>query len=463
MMARGGESMADTESFKPLDLTLQDWSRRDFLRTAGLSIAGLGLFGVTACGSSSGPAPSSSAGTVSGTIKLLETNTTGTLWPTLISDFQKANPKVAVEGQYLPGNQLSQLLLTEFQAGNAPDVFHVNAGGGTPTNVWPLADQGRIVSLNDQLWATKVYPPLKKWVSYKGSVYAMPGSIYAVGLFYNKAIFSSLNVQPPHSFADLLTLCKTIKAAGKVPISLSLDATGASNATLWAQQLMTQYVYAVDANWTDKRLKKQVTFKSSQLWQTALSRFLQLKDAGAFTSQPLGTSLQQQITAFAKGDAAMTLLASVQLGQILQVNPNLSYGMFVVPGDSTQTTLVPLGTAITVVVNKASQSIEAAKKFVDFLAQPAQTALIAKLSGGIDPAAAAQGQLAPEFSLLDSYFRSNRTMYQPFAAWPNNNMIFGTVFPGFQGLFTGQKTPAQLLDDMDKTWDNGPQTVPGGP
>jgi raffinose/stachyose/melibiose transport system substrate-binding protein len=135
----------------------------------------------------------------------------------------------------------------------------------------------------------------------------------------------------------------------------------------------------------------------------------------------------------------------------------------VVPGDSTQTTLVPLGTAITVVVNKASQSIEAAKKFVDFLAQPAQTALIAKLSGGIDPAAAAQGQLAPEFSLLDSYFRSNRTMYQPFAAWPNNNMVFGTIYPGFQGLFTGQKTPAQLLDDMDKTWDNGPQTVPGGP
>jgi hypothetical protein len=37
-------------------------------------------------------------------------------------------------------------------------------------------------------------------------------------------------------------------------------------------------------------------------------------------------------------------------------------------------------------------------------------------------------------------------------------MIFGTVFPGMQALFSGQKSIDEVLADMDKTWDSGPKT-----
>jgi raffinose/stachyose/melibiose transport system substrate-binding protein len=399
-----------------------------------------------------------SARTADTTLKLLETNTTGQAWPILIANFQRVYPDIKIEASYLPGNQLSALLLTQFQAGNAPDIFHVNAGGGTPTNVWPLAVQGKLLALDGSPWIKRIFPPLKKWMSYQGKVYGMPGSIYATGVFYNKSVFSQLGLKIPTKFSDLAPMCRKIRAGGKVPFALGLDASGASNVTLWAQTLMTQWVYGPDPTWTEKRLAKKVTFASSPLWQRALQRFMELKDAGCFTDGAQGTGLQQQQVAFANGQAAMTLLASVQLGALLQVNPNLSYGMFALPADTAKGTLIPIGSAITLVVNKASPNAAAARKFVDFMARPKQAALIARITGGIEPFAASKGDVATFLSPMAPLFKQGKTVLQPFAGWPNNNMIFGTVFPGFQGLFTGQKTPAQILQDMDTTWDNGPQS-----
>jgi raffinose/stachyose/melibiose transport system substrate-binding protein len=404
---------------------------------------------------------SASARSTDTTLKLLETNTTGQAWPILIANFKRVYPTIDVEGTYLPGNQLTTLLLTQLQANNAPDIFHVNAGGGTPTNVWPLAAQGKLLSLDGSPWIKRIFPPLKKWMSYNGHVYGMPGSIYSTGIFYNKDVFSQLGLKIPTKFADVPPMCRKIRAAGKVPIAIGLDASGASNATLWSQMLMTQWVYSVDPNWTEKRLAKKVTFSSSPLWQKALQRFVDLKDAGCFTEGAQGTGLPQQNTAFATGQAAMTLLASVQLGALLQVNPNLKYGMFAFPADTAKATVIPIGSAITLVINKSSLNIDAAKKFVNFMARPKQAALIARITGGIEPFAASKGDVAPFLSAMAPLFKQGKTMLQPFAGWPNNNMIFGTVFPGFQGLFSGQKTPAQILQDMDTTWDNGPQSQVG--
>ena len=401
---------------------------------------------------------SASARTTDTTIKLLNTNATGAAWPILIANFQRVYPDIKVEGTYLPGNQLSALLLTQFQAGNAPDVFHVNAGGGTPTNVWPLAAEGKILPMDGSPWIKRIFPPLKKWMSYKGKVYGMPGSIYATGVFYNKDVFTQLGLKIPTRFSEVAPMCRKIRAAGKVPFALGLDASGASNATLWSQMLMTQWVYRNDPNWTEKRLAKKVTFASSPLWQNALRHFTSLKDAGCFTDAAQGTGLAQQNVAFANGQAAMTLLASVQLGGLLAVNPKLNYGMFPFPNDTPARTVIPIGSAITLVINKSSTNVDAAKKFVNFMARPKQSALIAKITGGIEPFAASKGDVATFLQPMAALFKQGRTMIQPFAGWPNNNMIFGTVYPGMQGLFTGQKTPERILQDMDTTWDNGPQS-----
>ena len=65
----------------------------------------------------------------------------------------------------------------------------------------------------------------------------------------------------------------------------------------------------------------------------------------------------------------------------------------------------------------------------------------------------------PQPTELTSLIKKGKTIFIASSGWPDNNLNFGTVFPDMQGLFTGQKTVALMLQDMDTAWNKGPQSL----
>jgi glucose/mannose transport system substrate-binding protein len=105
--------------------------------------------------------------------------------------------------------------------GDPPDILQVNA-----RQLREVVEQypGKLESLDglfDSLeLARAVFPEAIADVSHGGHIMAMPVNMHRENaLFYNKAIFAAHKLTPPTTVAELLQICRTLKAAGVTPLA----------------------------------------------------------------------------------------------------------------------------------------------------------------------------------------------------------------------------------------------------
>lgn len=77
----------------------------------------------------------------------------------------------------------------------------------------------------DEVWmathlAANVPPSVSAACTYNGKIYLLPITQHYIAFFYNKKLFSQVGIEPPTTWAEFLTLCDKLKAAGKTPIAL---------------------------------------------------------------------------------------------------------------------------------------------------------------------------------------------------------------------------------------------------
>ncbi|HOX36844.1 MAG TPA: extracellular solute-binding protein [Candidatus Brocadiia bacterium] len=138
-----------------------------------------------------------------------------------VSRFRARNPGVTVEEVPLSNDPFKQKLKIAMGAGSPPDVFHTWGGGALKSYV----DAGRILDLTpalnaDPVWRDSLYPRALDFCSFDGKVCAIPTDVTAVGLFYNKAIFERLKLDPPQTFEQLMGCCEKLKAQGVIPFAM---------------------------------------------------------------------------------------------------------------------------------------------------------------------------------------------------------------------------------------------------
>src|SRR5260370_11685510 len=87
---------------------------------------------IGACGGSTprATAPASPKGPV--TLNLTMHNAYKSATDQLIANLSSAYPYIEIKATYLTGGQINQVVPTQFQAGNAPDVLWMGAGTGRP-------------------------------------------------------------------------------------------------------------------------------------------------------------------------------------------------------------------------------------------------------------------------------------------------------------------------------------------
>src|SRR5687768_11436932 len=77
-----------------------------------------------------------------------------TTW--IIANFKRVYPNVTVNAQYAPTQQRQGLLLTQFQAGNAPDVFVAFPGYTLQPSVLEFQKAGYLADLSSSAWVRRI-------------------------------------------------------------------------------------------------------------------------------------------------------------------------------------------------------------------------------------------------------------------------------------------------------------------
>jgi raffinose/stachyose/melibiose transport system substrate-binding protein len=366
----------------------------------------------------------------------------------LVSDFEKANPNIKVNVQYLPQATLGQATLTALQAGNAPDVLYTNGGTGQLISVFTLGKAGYLSDLSQRSWAGSV-PAAAHDLYFDGSkLYAVPMGLSLVGVVYSTDQFQQLGLQVPTTFQDLVNLCGKIKAAGKVPMAMAGQAPG-----LYAQAPAAGNVYANNPGWNDDRTAGKTTFAGTPGWTDALQEFVDLNNAGCFQPGAAAATIVDVFNLLGSGQGMMFLGPSAAIGGITSVNPKYPAAMFPFPGPTADATRAITEYNDSFSVNAKSPNQDAAMKLVDFLAQPAEQQAYAKIEGEISVPDSVNGTVPSLYSSFTTLLQQKKTVTLPSLIWPNPAV--GTALtPDMQGLLTGQKKIQDVLTDLDKAWNS---------
>src|SRR6185369_3916593 len=147
-------------------------------------------------------------------------------WQGLADAYTKAHPNVTFEITNLENEAYKAKLTTVMQAGDPPDLFWSWGGG----KLWQYADAGLTRNIAPELTANNnewkdSFAAVSALELYgqKGEYYGVPFDWGAVGMFYNKALFTKAGLdpeKPPATWAELLDAVKALKAAGITPISI---------------------------------------------------------------------------------------------------------------------------------------------------------------------------------------------------------------------------------------------------
>jgi raffinose/stachyose/melibiose transport system substrate-binding protein len=366
----------------------------------------------------------------------------------LIANFGRVYPDIAVRTTYLTNTQIAEVVPTQLQGGNGPDLWWANSG--FPTGAAAMASAGRVVDLSNRPWVKRV-GGIKADASYKGKVYGFPAGLVPAGVFYNGNLFKQLGLKVPTTFTQFVNICKRITAAGKTPVAYAMG-SGTGSIQNAFNTLAILPVYAKDPAWTQKRSNGQVTFVTSTLWRNALQRVLTMKDAGCFPSHPEGLSVGDFAGMVTSGRAVMTLDSSAFDAGLKATNPSWPIdSTFAMPADTAKLTRLLVYVSPVIAVNSASSNRAEAIKFIDFLGRAKQNTLFNKVASQLAPFDAARGDLPSWGKGIAPLFKAKLTLNNPAAAWPNPalNSVF---LKDMVGLFTGQKTVDAILKDLDDNW-----------
>lgn len=374
----------------------------------------------------------------------------------LISNFNRIYPNIKVNPTYLSvgGNTpYATVVSTQVSAGNAPDVLWTLGGVGTPTATQVLAKGGYLATMDGRPWLTRIPTSTRSSYMLGKHVYASElGTSVLSLLMYNKDYFAAHSLKPAKTFSQLLSLCKTISAQGKIPISWGAQTPAVNANNIIA--LAGGTVFRKDPTWYTRRLAHKVTFAGSAGWRRAVQMVVDMKAANCFNPGAASVDFAHMANEFASGNAVMMWTVPIILGTTLQLNPNLHVGMFPPPVDNaadTQVTLQPQG-GMSINAKASASAKKAAQTFIDFVAREKQDRLFAGLNFLISSFDAKRGTLPPAYADLSPWFKAGKVINTITTRLPNTSFttVFGT---SAQGLFTGQKSVTDVLNDMDKAFD----------
>jgi raffinose/stachyose/melibiose transport system substrate-binding protein len=332
-------------------------------KIAVAAVAVTALATLAACGSSSG----SNSGSGKTTITLLVDNGDATVKAAAaeVAAFEKANPDIKVKTETRPGgSDGDNLVKTKLSTGDMQDVFWYNSG----SLLQALSPEKTLVDLTNDPALQNTDPKFLPVVTQNGKVYGAPwGTAFGGGILYNKGVYAKLNLQVPKTWSEFEANSEAIKAAGITPVVGTFKDT-------WTSQLFVlgdfyNVALAVPSFAMDYTANK-AKYASTPAALRSFQKTAEPHDKGWLNKGAGSSAMSQGLTLLTSGKAAQFPMLTAVLGGI-PTDQASKIGFFGIPGDDARkagaTIWLPGGQYIP----KSSKHIDAAKKFIAFVASPA--------------------------------------------------------------------------------------------
>ena len=252
----------------------------------------------------------------------------------IIAMFNDANPTICVYNAAIAGGAGSVAqgrIKAAVLAGLPPDTFQVHIGHELLDTYVNIPGGSVMAPLGTDVIDPAQFPDgvVKIISGADGKIYSVPLNIHRANeLWYNKAIFTANNLQPPKTWADFEAAATTLKAAGITPLAVG-------DSGIWANGMIFETILigtlGADAfnglwtgatPWTDPKVTE------------ALNEYKKVLDpANGWVNSDHGSlSWDQAADKLIDGSAAMTIMGDWANGEFTAKNFT-GYGWAPAPGN----------------------------------------------------------------------------------------------------------------------------------
>ena len=293
--------------------------------------------------------------------------------------FKKAYPDIEIVENPIVGGggtTLRTVLMGLLAAGMPPDTFQSLSGADLKNYV----DGGYLTPVDD-IWNEqnlgKNFPPLmKKMVTFNGHIYAIPMSIHRANwLLYNKKIFDELGLKPPRNVEELLKIAKIIKEKKPDLWPITLGTRDKFTVVFLFDTILLS---VAGPDIYEKFYTGQLDVKNEPLVRKAFEYFAKLVPY----IYPYH-SAQTWDQALGRKDWVMMVIGDFAVGYMIATNKkyNVDWGAVPFPAEPN----VFLMIIDTFTLPKKAKNVDAAKKWLKFIAEPEPEKEFTIIKGSIAP------------------------------------------------------------------------------
>ncbi|HEY8575384.1 MAG TPA: ABC transporter substrate-binding protein [Devosia sp.] len=284
----------------------------------------------------------------------------------LVADFEAANPDINVDIEVGPGGtERDNLVKTRLATGTMNDVFLYNSG----SLFQALNPAQSVVDLTNEPWQAEVQSSFKQVVTAAdGTIRGAPiQNAMGGGFFYNVPIYEELGLSVPKTWEEFMANNAKIKEAGKVPVIQTYTDTWTSQIIFLADYYNVQ---AKDQSFAERYTAGEAKFATDPGAIRSFEKLGELSEAGYLNEDYGAAALADGLRMVATGEGAHYPMLTFALATVAQNYPENvdAVGFFSVPGDDAALNGLTIWLPNGIYIPQSSPNIDAAKRFVAFVA-----------------------------------------------------------------------------------------------
>ena len=341
------------------------------------------------------------------------------------------------------------VISASFVRGNPPDLMLANYNYEVARFIQrcaltDLSETDAAASIREDL-----QPLMEQYGSCEGRTSALPYSVMAASVIYNKEIFAEHDLEVPTTWSELIALCDELQAAGVTPFYGAFKddwtvAQGWYDYAVGGSLDVLEFFDALAAEGADVGPDSEVSFE--QDFAEPMDRMMQLTEYANADAASRGYG--DGNLAFAKGEAAMYLQGPWAFSEIAKTSPDLDLGTFPLPmTDDPDDLAIRINTDLGAMIPVESNHQEAARDFLEFLYLPENIEAYNASQLGFTPTEDAAAPDDPRIEGMIEYYDAGKLYQGASVLVPKTIPVFSYA----QAMVLGAD-PKATLRTMDADW-----------
>ncbi|WP_347350593.1 extracellular solute-binding protein [Intrasporangium sp.] len=337
-----------------------------------------------------------------------------------------------------------------FVRGNPPDLMLANYN----FEVARFVQRCTLSDLSGTRAAAEVrkdlQPLMDQYGRCAGRISALPYSVMAASVIYNKDIFAKHGLAVPRTWSELIAVCDKLKAAGVTPFYATFKddwtvGQGWYDYSVGGSLDVLDFFHRLSAEGANVGPSSPVSFEKG--FAEPMDKMLQLTRKYVNADAP-SRAYGDGNLAFGKGEAAMYLQGPWAFSEIAKTAPNLKLGTFPLPMTQDPGDLrVRVNMDLAAMIPEGSKHQQAARDFLEYLYQPERIRAYNASQLGFTPTEDAPPPDDPRIAGMTKYYQAGQVYQGPSVLVPKTIPVFNYA----QAMVFGAD-PASTLRTMDQDW-----------